>query len=147
MLIKFKEMQGILIGLDALLSLKCKTKLNHWAGRWQDNLIKEVESIEKSRVKLLENLCNKDKDGKPIMIPLKDDKDKPIIKDGKPQTKYDLTLENEEKFNQDYKDLLEESMEIDLKPLPFDEEVLIEGAYQKLLNPIIDPEFIKQMEE
>jgi hypothetical protein len=147
MLIKFKEMQGILIGLDALLSLKCKTKLNHWAGRWQDNLIKEVESIEKSRVKLLENLCNKDKDVKPIMIPLKDDKDKPIIKDGKPQTKYDLTLENEEKFNQDYKDLLEESMEIDLKPLPFDEEVLIEGAYQKLLNPIIDPEFIKQMEE
>lgn len=147
MKIKFKDINKLLVGLNELLSVKGKVKLNHWAGRWYERLQKESESLNKSRINLAESLCNK-KDGKPIMIPLKDDKGEPILQNGQPMSKYDLTPENEEKLNKEYNELLEDEFEVDLKPLPFDDSLdgLLKGAYQTMLNDIIDPEFIKSLE-
>ena len=146
--IKFKEMQGLLIGLNALLRVKGKVKLNYWAGKWYDRLSKELDGLNKSRIKLAESLCNKDKEGKPILITIKDDQGKAVEKNGEIQKKYDMTPENEEKLNKEYDELLEDKIEIDLKPLPFDESLdgLLEGGYQSMLKDIIDPEFIKQLE-
>lgn len=147
MKIKFKDINKLLVGLNELLSVKGKVKLNHWAGRWFERLQKESESLNKSRINLAESLCNK-KDDKPIMIPLKDDKGEPILQNGQPQSRYDFTTENEAKLNKEYNELLEDEIEIDLKPLPFDESLdgLLKGAYQTMLNDIIDPEFIKGLE-
>jgi len=67
--------------------------------------------MEKARIKLIEKLAKKDKDGKPLMKK---------AKEGEPQ-QYDLTDENMAKFQTEYAELGKEEFEIDFKPIKLDQ--------------------------
>ena len=73
-----------------------------------------MDAMEKARIKLVEKLAKKDKDGKPLM---KKDKDGKQL--DPPQ--YDLTGENMEKFQKEFAELNEEEIEIDFKPIKLEQ--------------------------
>lgn len=70
---------------------------------------KELEIYEKTRIKLLESLAKKDDDGKPI------------IKKSDSQEFYDLPDENLKKFNESMFELINESVDLDLKKISLDD--------------------------
>ena len=94
-------------GLDVILAKELPIKPAYWLARFLDKIRSEMEAMEKARVKLVEKLAKKDKDGKPIMKK---------AKDGEPQ-QYDLTDENMAKFQEEYNELGKEEFEIDFKPI------------------------------
>lgn len=64
---------------------------------------------EKTRIKLLKSLANKDENGEPI------------IKKNNNQEFYDLSDENLQKFNEDISKMVNESVELDLKKISLDD--------------------------
>ena len=70
---------------------------------------KELEMYEKTRIKLLKSLANKDENGEPI------------IKKNNNQEFYDLSDENLQKFNEDISKMVNESVELDLKKISLDD--------------------------
>lgn len=70
---------------------------------------KELEMYEKTRIKLLKSLANKDENGEPI------------IKKNNNQEFYDLSDENLQKFNEDIFKMVNESVELDLKKISLDD--------------------------
>jgi len=107
MKISLNEVRGMQAGLDVILAKELPIKPAYWLARFLDKIRSEMEAMEKARVKLVEKLAKKDKDGKPIMKK---------AKDGEPQ-QYDLTDENMAKFQVEYNELGKEEFEIDFKPI------------------------------
>ena len=107
MKISLNEVMGMQAGLDVILAKELPIKPAYWLARFLDKIRSEMEAMEKARVKLVEKLAKKDKDGKPIMKK---------AKDGEPQ-QYDLTDENIAKFQAEYNELGKEEFEIDFKPI------------------------------
>ena len=70
---------------------------------------KELEMYEKTRIKLLKSLANKDENGEPI------------IKKSDSQEFYDLPDENLKKFNESMFELINESVDLDLKKISLDD--------------------------
>ena len=93
-------------GLDVILAKEIPIKPAYWLARFLDKIRSEMEAMEKARMKLVEKLAKKDKDGKPVM---KKDKDGKQL--DPPQ--YDLTDENMAKFNEEFNELGKEEFEID----------------------------------
>ena len=131
--IKFKALKGIQVSLFELTKNRLGMKLNHWVDRWIERIEKEIQFVEKSRIKLCEKYAKKDKEGKPLM---KKEKDQQI---------YDI--EDVKGFEKEFGELLEQSIDIDLKPLILDDkDIKLEYGYQKLLEPIMDQEFLKSLD-
>jgi len=72
--IKFKALKGIQVSLFELTKNRLGMKLNHWVDRWIERIEKEIQFVEKSRIKLCEKYAKKDKEGKPLMKKEKDQK-------------------------------------------------------------------------
>ena len=106
MKITLNEVRGMQAGLDVILGKELPVKASYWLARFLDKIRVEMEAMEKARVKLVEKLAKKDKDGKPVM---KKDKDGKQL--DPPQ--YDLTDENMAKFNEEFNELGKEEFEID----------------------------------
>ena len=111
MKISLNEVRGMQVGLDVILGKELPIKPAYWLARFLDKIRSEMEAMEKARVKLVEKLAKKDKDGKPLMKK---------AKDGEPQ-QYDLTDENMAKFQEEYNELGKEEFEIDFKPIKLDQ--------------------------
>ena len=132
--IKFKDMRGVQIALVELGKNRLGMKVNHWVDRWFERIGKEIEIVEKSRLKLCEKYCKKDKDGKCVM------------KQEGDQSHYEI--DDLKSFEKEYNELLEQSIDVDLRPLILDDkDIKMEPFLQKLLYPICDPEFIKSLED
>lgn len=115
MKISLNEVRGMQVGLDVILAKELPIKPAYWLARFLDKIRSEMEAMEKARVKLLEKLAKKDKDGKPLMKK---------AKEGEPQIEpqqYDLTDENMAKFQEEYNELGKEEFEIDFKPIKLDQ--------------------------
>ena len=111
MKISLNEVRGMQVGLDVILGKELPIKPAYWLARFLDKIRSEMEAMEKARVKLLEKLAKKDKDGKPLMKK---------AKEGEPQ-QYDLTDENMAKFQEEFAELGKEEFEIDFKPIKLDQ--------------------------
>jgi len=111
MKISLNEVMGMQAGLDVLLGKEIPVKPAYWLARFLDKIRSEMAAMEKARIKLIEKLAKKDKDGKPLMKK---------AKDGEPQ-QYDLTDENMAKFQKEFAELGKEEFEIDFKPIKLDQ--------------------------
>jgi len=111
MKISLNEVRGMQAGLDVILAKEIPIKPAYWLARFLDKIRSEMEAMEKARIKLIEKLAKKDKDGKPLMKK---------AKDGEPQS-YDLTDENMAKFQEEFAELGKEEFEIDFKPIKLDQ--------------------------
>ncbi len=85
------------------LPIELPIKVSFQLARFLDKVSGETKILEATRIKLLEKLAKKDKDGKPLL--------------NKEKTSYDLTENNKRKFEKDYFDLGKEEFEIDFKPI------------------------------
>lgn len=74
-----------------------------------EKLVKELERIEKERIKLCKQYADKDEEGNPVM-------DKSVI-DGKETSSYHMTVENRKVFNEEYNDLLDSETNIEFRKL------------------------------
>lgn len=109
--------------LDILNSQSTLTELNNCKGlssvtayRIAKNIKlvnEELKVYNDQRIKLLENLANKDKDGKPI------------IKEDDGMQEYDLTDENKLKLQEEVNKLLEEEINMDIKKVSLEQ---LDGA-------------------
>ena len=107
MKISLNEVRGMQAGLDVILAKEIPIKPAYWLARFLDKIRSEMGAMETARVKLVEKLAKKDKEGKPLMKK---------AKDGEPQS-YDLTDENMAKFQEELAELGKEEFEIDFKPI------------------------------
>ena len=114
MKISLNEVRGMQAGLDVILAKEIPIKPAYWLARFLDKIRVEMDAMEKARIKLVEKLAKKDKDGKPVMKKGKDGKqlDPP---------QYDLTDENMAKFQAEFDELGKEEFEIDFKPIKLDQ--------------------------
>lgn len=101
-------------GLDVILGKELPVKTSYWLARFLDKVSSEMKASETARVKLVEKLSIKDKDGNPLF---KKDKDG---KDLRPP-EYDLTKENMAKFQDEFAILGKEEFEIDFKPIKLEQ--------------------------
>lgn len=97
--------------LNTVLAKELPVKPAYWLARFLDKISSEYKAMEDARKKLVEKYAKKDKDGKPVMKKVKDDK---------PQ-EYDLTKANMEKFQAEYAELGKEEFEVDFKPIKLDQ--------------------------
>lgn len=74
-----------------------------------EKLVKELERIEKERIKLCKQYADKDEEGNPVM-------DKSVI-DGKETSSYHMTDENRKVFNEEYNELLDSETNIEFRKL------------------------------
>jgi len=105
------EVMTMQAGLDVILAKELPIKTSYWLARFLDKIGVEFKAMDKARIKLIEKYAKKDKDGKPMMKKVKDDK---------PQ-EYDLTPANMKKFQAEYADLGKEEFEVDFKPIKLDQ--------------------------
>jgi len=118
MKIKAVEIQGVIAGISEMSEIKLPGKLVYWLARTAKQLISEAQTLEETRVKLLEEHAEKDDNGKPVILYDKDDEGKDIKERGT----YDLA--DEEAYGAAWKAVLEAEIEITmdaLKPTVFDE--------------------------
>lgn len=138
------EVRGMTEGLDAILAKELPVKIAYWLARFLDKVQSEMKASETARIKLVEKLSKKDKDGKPIM---KKDKDGKQLEP--PQ--YDLTKENMEKFQTEFAELGKEGFEIDFKPIKLadlDTEACEKCGQKKFkIKPIVLVQLGKIIEE
>lgn len=138
------EVRGMTAGLDAILAKELPVKIAYWLARFLDKVSSEMKASETARIKLVEKLSKKDKDGKPIM---KKDKDGKQLEP--PQ--YDLTKENMEKFQTEFAELGKEEFEIDFKPIKLadlDTEACEKCGQKKFkIKPIVLVQLGKIIEE
>ena len=114
MKISLNEVRGMQAGLDVILAKEIPIKPAYWLARFLDKIRSEMEAMEKARMKLVEKLAKKDKDGKPLF---KKDKDGKQIE----PSQYDFTDENMAKFQAEFDELGKEEFEIDFKPIKLDQ--------------------------
>ena len=114
MKISLNEVRGMQAGLDVILAKEIPIKPAYWLARFLDKIRAEMEAMEKARMKLVEKLAKKDKDGKPVTLTEKD-------RDGNETTKYDFTKDNELKFQAEFDELGKEEFEVDFKPIKLDQ--------------------------
>lgn len=101
------EIMAMTEGLNTILAKELPAKTSYWLARFLDKVASEQKAMEKARVKLLEKLAKKDKDGKPLM---KKDKDE-----------YDLTKANMTKFQTEINELGKEEFDVDFKAIKLDQ--------------------------
>ena len=114
MKISLNEVQGMQEGLDVILAKEIPVKPAYWLARFLDKIRVEMEAMEKARIKLVEKLAKKDKDGKPVF---KKDKDGKQIE----PNQYDFTNENMVKFQAEFNELGKEEFDVDFKPIKVDQ--------------------------
>jgi len=114
MKISLNEVRGMQAGLDVILAKEIPIKPAYWLARFLDKIRVEMEAMEKARIKLVEKLAKKDKDGKPVTLTEKD-------RDGNETTKYDFTKENELKFQAEFNELGKVEFEVEFKPIKVDQ--------------------------
>ena len=114
MKISLNEVRGMQAGLDVILAKEIPIKPAYWLARFLDKIRVEMEAMEKARIKLVEKLAKKDKDGKPVF---KKDKDGKQIE----PSQYDFTDENLAKFQAEFDELGKEEFDVDFKPIKLDQ--------------------------
>ena len=114
MKISLNEVKAMQAGLDVILAKELPIKPAYWLARFLDKVGSEFKAMESTRIKLVEKLAIKGKDGKPIF---KKDKKGKLIE---PQ-QYDLTKASMEEFNKQFAELGKEEFEIDFKPIKLDQ--------------------------
>jgi len=118
MKIQVKDIQSVFAGINEAAEIGLPAKLNYWLARTAKQLGIEMQTLQESRQKLLEEHAKKDDEGKPVILVDKDDEGK-----DKPETqRYDLV--DEAAFTAAFESILEEEIEITmdaLKPELFDE--------------------------
>lgn len=106
---KLSEVQGRLEGLLKLAGKNLPVKIAYAIAKNIKVLNEEYKTIEEQRIKLCEKYADKDEDGKPKMAE----------KDGKQV--YQFSDDNEEKVNEEYKELLETEEELDIHKVSIEE--------------------------
>jgi len=114
MKISLNEVRGMQEGLDVILAKEIPIKPAYWLARFLDKIRSEMEAMEKARMKLVEKLAKKDKDGKPVF---KKDKDGKQVE----PSQYDFTDENMAKFQAEFDELGKEEFDVDFKPIKLDQ--------------------------
>jgi len=137
-----QEIREMTPGLNVILGMDLPCKPAYWLSRFLAKSISEMKAVEKARFQLVKKYAKKDKDGK---ILFKKDKA------GKKINKYDFTEENNAKFKEEFEKLLEEKVEINLKPIKLadlDSEVCEVCGQKKLrIKPIVLYQLGKIIEE
>jgi len=114
MKITLNEVRGMQAGLDVILGKELPVKASYWLARFLDKIRAEMEAMEKARIKLVEKLAKKDKDGKPMFKKGKDGKQiEP--------NQYDFTDENMAKFQAEFDELGKEEFDVDFKPIKLEQ--------------------------
>ena len=114
MKISLNEVRGMQAGLDVILAKEIPIKPAYWLARFLDKIRAEMEAMEKARIKLVEKLAKKDKDGKPMFKKGKDGKQiEP--------NQYDFTDENMAKFQAEFDELGKEEFDVDFKPIKLEQ--------------------------
>lgn len=107
MKIKLKEAANYATRLATLSKKVFPSKMSFAISYNAEMLQKEVERVEKERLKICEQYAEKDEEGKPVM----DDN----IVDGKKVQSYKMSEENQKVFVEEYNDLLENEVELDIR--------------------------------
>jgi hypothetical protein len=136
---KAGELKDKVIGLKEILEKELPVKVAYWLARVADKIDSEMKAFEKARINLATKLAKKDEAGKPILIStyekivrmlkeqFKDDEvsfqrelkkldeqEKANGEREKTSKEYDV---NDEDFQKEFNQLLEEKIEIDIKPI------------------------------
>lgn len=106
---KLKEINEKANALAALGNKTFPSKMGYAISCNYEKIIKELEKIEKERIKLCKQYADKDENGNPIM-------DKSVV-DGKETSSYHMTDENRETFNEEYNELLDSETNIEFRKL------------------------------
>ena len=128
------EVRGMTAGLDVILGKELPVKTSYWFARFLDKVSSEMKASETARVKLVEKLSIKDKDGKPLFKKDKDGKDL-----NPPE--YDLTESGMKEFQEQFAELGKEEFKIDFKPIK------VEQLGDIKLKPIVLIQLGKIIEE
>lgn len=127
------EWQEIYFGVQALMQEQVPIKEAYWLARNADRIETAIKHLDTLRLKMLEEMADKDESGKPIML------DQP----GVPGRQYQLK-ENWSAFQEAWQDVInqEESIEIRLLSLTkIGEKLLtIKPAVLKMVLPIFEKE-------
>lgn len=102
-----KDVKKNLKGLIALGGATLPSKLSFAISRNIEKLQAEERRAEDERSKLCEQYSDKDKDGNPVMTD--------CVIEGLRTQKYEMSPENQEAFNQEYEDLMNEEVDIDIR--------------------------------
>lgn len=107
MKMKGKEVKERILKLQRTENLTLPSKLSYAIVYNVEALQKEEERIEKERKKLCEQYSEKDEEGKPVMIN--------SIINGNKVKEYKMTEENEKLLNEEYNELLDMEVDIEIR--------------------------------
>lgn len=107
MKMKGKEVKERILKLQRTENLTLPSKLSYAIVYNVEALQKEEERIEKEREKLCEQYSEKDEEGKPVMIN--------SIINGNKVKEYKMTEENEKLLNEEYNELLDMEVDIEIR--------------------------------
>ena len=103
--VKIEKLEMISKGLEALIELDIKAKTIWNITRFLKSIVNEKETLDKERVKLCEKYANKDETGEFILV----------------ENAYQMTDENRTAFENEFKELLEQEIEFEYKPISIED--------------------------
>lgn len=107
MKMKLKEVNEYVLRLSEFGKRVFPSKLSFAISYNMEKLQKEAERGEKERLKLCGQYAEKDKEGKPVMAE--------IEVEGKMVQSYRLSAQHQREFAEEYRDLLETEVEVDIR--------------------------------
>lgn len=127
------DWQEIYFGMTALMQESIPTKEAYWLARNADRVESAIKPLDKLRLKMLEELADKDAEGKPIML------DVPGMQGRQFQVK-----ENWAAFQAAWEDVINQEEEVEIRLLSLEKigEKLetIKPAILKMVLPILEKE-------
>jgi hypothetical protein len=112
MKMKLGEVEGTLNGVLSLQT-RLPSKTAYWIGSvWAREAQKEIDTLQKHRIKMAEEMAEKDADGKPVTVT------KEV--NGQMVQSYKLG-DKQAAFDREYQDLLKTEIEIAFRPLPYEQ--------------------------
>lgn len=106
---RLSEVEGRLKGLLKIAGKNLPVKVSYAIAKNIKVLNEEYKTIDEERIKLCEKYADKDEDGKSVKVE----------KEGKEV--YQFSDDNEEKVNEEYKELLETEAELDIHKVSIEE--------------------------
>lgn len=136
---KLGQVSQVIQSINVITTQRMGSKLSFDIYKMVKKLGNELDLLEKVRTELCEKLCNKDENGKAIMIPILDENGKETK-----QTRYSLTPKATEEVQKELSELVNTDVEINMNPIKIDAlekaGVQLSAKDIMLLEPIIDQE-------
>jgi hypothetical protein len=119
---KIEKLEIIKAGLENLVQLEIKAKTSWNITRIAKKITKELELVDKERVKLCEKYCDKDENGNSVLV----------------DNKYIFSGDGEENLNKEFFELRQQEIEIEVALINIDDLPEVKPWILMVLEDLIE---------